>query len=576
MQKIVFVILLVLASMPVRADLIDQLNEQIKSGGAGLDYLIQDVCTDASDNVIVGDPATCARHRNVRIGEKIPYLRTDYDTINNVTYQALFSYPVPGTDGKLKIITPKSNQTRFNADYKFNITVERDGYDLADVSGTYVSFIRTSDGGCYDQKFSSATGRTNGWISYPLNITEGALTHTTYIDRISPILPSGCERSSRSTNTRTVWNVPHNLGYETGKVLSTIQSYHFAQANLSAQNNALEKFFFTKEYGFTRWEAWMPLSRCNSELTPNRCDPNRADYFLKGRCSSSVSPSITSFGNQTWVRVDCRDNTRYLQLNTALIPLDNNMARINGLIDIDSPSVLNRLPPTPIVTAAKRFVRGSLVLDSGTAASQAEIGSGVFIAMQTDGNLVLYNNGRALWASNTVGACVRCRAVFQGDGNLVIYNRDNWGPVWATDTSDSSAELIISTSAPYLKIQSLSSGSIIYSGTNVFSPFQLLAGQVLYVGKPSAQTKLAMQRDGNVVLYRANVPLWASNTYGRCSECRLNLQGDGNLVVYNLAPFSALWATGTEGRGAYLRVNTTSPYLSILDSSGQVVRNLYW
>ena len=56
--------------------------------------------------------------------------------------------------------------------------------------------------------------------------------------------------------------------------------------------------------------------------------------------------------------------------------------------------------------------------------------------------------------------------------------------------------------------------------------------------------KCIMQADGNLVLYdKSNKPLWASNTFGHPNS-RLVLQDDGNLVIYdeNNAP---VWATNT-------------------------------
>jgi hypothetical protein len=55
--------------------------------------------------------------------------------------------------------------------------------------------------------------------------------------------------------------------------------------------------------------------------------------------------------------------------------------------------------------------------------------------MQADGNLVLYrvDNGVALWASNTPGQPVT-HTVMQSDGNLVCYD-NNGRPYWATNTN---------------------------------------------------------------------------------------------------------------------------------------------
>ncbi|MCB0533604.1 MAG: hypothetical protein KDD14_15500, partial [Saprospiraceae bacterium] len=69
---------------------------------------------------------------------------------------------------------------------------------------------------------------------------------------------------------------------------------------------------------------------------------------------------------------------------------------------------------------------------------QADIGTevdvlktnGWTLKWQYDGNLVLYQNGVAKWASNTQNKGTALR--FQGDGNLVIYN--NGVAVWNSDT----------------------------------------------------------------------------------------------------------------------------------------------
>lgn len=59
-------------------------------------------------------------------------------------------------------------------------------------------------------------------------------------------------------------------------------------------------------------------------------------------------------------------------------------------------------------------------------------------------------------------------------------------------------------------------------------------------------THFIMQGDGNLVLYNGSRPLWASNTCGRGDGCRLMVQDDGNVVMYD-ARNAPVWASKTQG-----------------------------
>ncbi|MFD5918552.1 hypothetical protein ACFVYP_34760 [Kitasatospora sp. NPDC058201] len=70
---------------------------------------------------------------------------------------------------------------------------------------------------------------------------------------------------------------------------------------------------------------------------------------------------------------------------------------------------------------------------------------------------------------------------------------------------------------------------------------------------PNGRIMLAMQGDGNVVLYRDTTPIWVAR--GAMPKGNiLAMQGDGNLVVY-AADNTPLWWSGTGGNpGAELTV----------------------
>ena len=90
------------------------------------------------------------------------------------------------------------------------------------------------------------------------------------------------------------------------------------------------------------------------------------------------------------------------------------------------------------------------------------------LSMQTDGNLVLYCKGNALWSSDTHGKTVSGGLTFQTDGNLVLYDPDR--------------------------------KSLWHSGTH-----------------GTDASKMVMQDDGNFVLYTdENEAVWATGTDGKC------------------------------------------------------------
>lgn len=85
---------------------------------------------------------------------------------------------------------------------------------------------------------------------------------------------------------------------------------------------------------------------------------------------------------------------------------------------------------------------------------------------------------------------------------------------------------------------------------------RLTPGDMLHGGQhitsANGRYALAMQADGNLVVYESQKALWSSATHGQGAHVAI-MQGDGNLVLY--APEGrAVWATGTHGNPGTLAV----------------------
>lgn len=116
----------------------------------------------------------------------------------------------------------------------------------------------------------------------------------------------------------------------------------------------------------------------------------------------------------------------------------------------------------PATSTSNRYIlNGGFELLTGQ--SMRSIDSRFRLTLQSDGNLVLYDNlNRALWSSGTNGKPVT-RCLMQNDGNLVLYD-NNFVHYWASNT-------------------------------------HMFAGAYL-----------RLQDDGNLVIYQGSAARWASNT----------------------------------------------------------------
>lgn len=119
------------------------------------------------------------------------------------------------------------------------------------------------------------------------------------------------------------------------------------------------------------------------------------------------------------------------------------------------------------------------------------------VAQQCDNIIIRPQNDDLLYGKGKEwNTCSGYKFVFQEDGNLVLYSPSNLA-LWATGTYNTTANI------------------------------------------------LAIQKDGNVVLYDGKKPVWASDTCCR-SGAFLAIQEDGNIVVYENNG-NPIFATNTYG-----------------------------
>jgi subtilisin family serine protease len=204
-------------------------------------------------------------------------------------------------------------------------------------------------------------------------------------------------------------------------------------------------------------------ARVATALTVNASDisDNRASFSNIGTCTDLFGPGVNI--TSAWSTTDTATNTisgtsmatphvaggaaLYLSTNTGATPAQVhaaivNTATPNKVINPGAGSP-NRLlftgAETPQPPAADTLLRGQSLQAGQFLRSQNNLYT---VIMQTDGNLVQYNqSGQALWHTNTYGTGAVV-AVMQTDGNFVIY-RANGTPVWHTNTHGTAADRFV-------------------------------------------------------------------------------------------------------------------------------------
>jgi hypothetical protein len=120
-------------------------------------------------------------------------------------------------------------------------------------------------------------------------------------------------------------------------------------------------------------------------------------------------------------------------------------------------------PPEP--TGGAPSSCGELAANVSLTANQslASCNGDYTLTMQGDGNLVLYQSGTPLWASNTAGSAAD-EAIMQGDGNFVLYTSAG-SPLWASGTAGNAGAYLNVQNDGNVVIYSTSGSALWSTGT---------------------------------------------------------------------------------------------------------------
>lgn len=307
----------------------------IVPGTEVFDFLIQDVCV-VGGSVTALDPRTCpGTTRNLLVDEALPYRRVTDHVPNTPGGQVEISdsFPIRGPD-----YTPRVVHT-FNASTMSWPGNERsfldfdspplaqlgqqpppigsnpfaphsDGYEVSEVQGTWAALVGTRDAHGVAPFYAPGCGHDDSWIQFPTSVPAvgtGGYVEARIGSKRVPFEPRtqlnfGCpavpQAGAGTFYLRGHWTFNH------GEVLETVISSHYDHPTPEA-SVAMERFFYTRPYGRTRWESWQkPTSGNPSPAADTSCTGPTSDLgFVRVACrefTKVVPDPVGGFEPRSW------------------------------------------------------------------------------------------------------------------------------------------------------------------------------------------------------------------------------------------------------------------------------------
>lgn len=234
--------------------------------GVLMNWIVKDVCEDKNHRPIALDPyVECpsgTTRRKLLPSDPIPYHNVD-----QLHVQQRDNFIVFDAKGNQQVLST-FDYAPFN---EFNLFSDSDGFDEYFIGDEFLGISATRDGGGYSSTFlgSNCVAGT-AWLAFPVQgFLDGGSAESqitiNYWEESAESYPGPCPASYSTTTTAWL----HHPGYVFGgvdgnpvKTMDAMISYHgFCGAACS-----MEVFWYTREYGMTMWQAWLPANSPNAPV----------------------------------------------------------------------------------------------------------------------------------------------------------------------------------------------------------------------------------------------------------------------------------------------------------------------
>ena len=191
-----------------------------------------------------------------------------------------------------------------------------------------------------------------------------------------------------------------------------------------------------------------------------------------------------------------------------------------------------------------------------TSASKGSSKNRVETVFQEDGNLVVYDSGKPIWDSHTSGKVGHYTLTVTDQGNAVIKTMDG-RTIWSAQfdanlcppSLDAPAQLpvqgcILSPAKTYVMVMQKAGAIQVAPVAPDWSTGKPIWSSGNHLTGTRAEPFLAMQADGNLVVYIGTKAVWNAESYRGTGAYHLDLSDDGELKIHR-ADGAVIWSSKT-------------------------------
>ncbi len=340
----------------------------------------------------------------------------------------------------------------------------------------------------------------------------------------NPTAFGSCGKSATRTRTKTIYPTKYDINSS---------NYNPTTTSLESESQTLDVNCYTNQWIADKWRTYADTTTIPKGITDLQFDSDitKINAEFEKYSTTNLISKLTLYGDNSFLSTTHSD---WITDTVSNFEVANNS-----------------------LFTERGYIYPNILYSYGYTWTSRDT-NGITLTIQDDGDLVCKSGTTVVWRTRT-GGNAGAKLCITRNKNLKIYSASKT-ELWSFDMGHA---FEVASDVGYIftgnTLRALKSSANLYGHQKaMFGGFYYYGGFALFSDDDTS--KLAMQTDGNLVLYKGNA-VWSSGTFGY-TNAYCGLLSNGNLCVYD-SNNNQIWNSGT--------TDTNCQFVRVLNSGYVVI-----